>query len=81
MCFFTDTQLPNFTMLGLPLGVIELMVAVGLHIYLVLKCFTYKDKELHKKSKWWTKWYLILALAAVVAFFKHPGKKGMFAVT
>ena len=81
VCFFTDTQLPNFTVLGLPLGVIELMLAVFLHIYIVLKCLSYQDKELHKKSRWWTRWWLILVVAAALAFVKHPGKKGYLGFT
>ena len=54
VCFFTDTQLPSLMMFGLPIAMIELIFAVFLHAFIVLKCFTYKDKDLHKKSQWWT---------------------------
>ena len=57
---------------------IELMLAVFLHSYIVYSCFLYKDKDLHKDNYWWAKWYILVAVAAVMAFICHPGKNSMF---
>ena len=53
---------------------IEIVLAVFLHAFIVLKCVTLKDRELHGKPAWWSKWYMVLAVAGVLALLKHPGK-------
>ena len=75
VCFFTDTQLPTMTT-----AMIEIMFAVFVHFFIVFKCFTLKDKDLHKDTPMWTKWYVILTFAALLAFLKHPGKNSFFEV-
>ena len=56
---------------------IELVFAVALHFYIVFKCVTLKDKDLHTVSPWWSRWYVILCTSAILAFIKHPGKQSM----
>ena len=76
VCFFTDTQLPTITV-----AMVELVCAVALHFYIVFKCLTLKDKDLHKESPWWSKWYVILVVSALLAYAKHPGKNSAFGMT
>ena len=62
----------------MPIAMIELVFAVFIHFLIVFKCFTLKDRDLHKETPIWTKWYVILSVSAVLAFMMHPGKNGYF---
>ena len=61
-------------------GIFEICFAICLHGYLVFLCLTHKD-QLQKKMPLYLRWFVSVALAAILMCFFHPGPKGKFFVT
>ena len=68
-------------MTTLTIAILELLLAVFLHLYIVLQCLKFKDKELHKDNVWWARWYIILALSTAWSLTFYPGKSGRYYIT
>ena len=71
-----DTQLSKLYMSQL-----EILVALGMHAYILYLCFTYKDSIYKGTKEVYLKWYALAGACFLLCLVFHPGSKGKYIVT
>jgi hypothetical protein len=69
--WMTDTLL-----IKLNVAVLEIVLAVVLHSYLVYLCYSYKDSIYKGIKEFYLKYPVLIVVALVLSTIFHPGKKG-----
>jgi len=71
-----DTQLTSLT-----ISMIEIILAVGLHAYIIFLCYQYKDTIYKGIKEKYLKSPVLITICAVLSVILHPGSKGDFFFT
>lgn len=73
--WFTDTRLPTMNS-----AYAEITIALALHLYILYLCYRFKD-SLYREPPLYERWYVTVAIAALLSCILHPGAKGKYFVT
>jgi len=71
-----DTQLTKLT-----ISMIEIILAVGMHAYIIFLCYKFKDTIYKGIKEKYLKSPVLITLCAILSVIFHPGSKGDFFFT
>ena len=60
---------------------VEILMGVGMHAYILYLCFIYKDSIYKGVKEPWLKWPVLTGACFVLSLVFHPGSKGEFFFT
>ena len=67
LVWFSDTKLPT-----MKIAILEIIIAVCLHLYIVYQCYKYKD-ALQQEMPIYLRCFVLIAIAAILSGIFHPG--------
>lgn len=71
-----DTQLTKLT-----ISMIEIIMAVALHAYIILLCYQFKDTIYKGVKEFFLKFPFLIGTCFILSLIFHPGSKGDFFFT
>ena len=66
-----DTQLTKLT-----ISIIEIIMALGMHAYIIYLCYQYKDTIYKGVKEPYLKSYVLIGVCFILSLIFHPGSKG-----